>query len=588
MTSMKKNDQINNEINNAKVTIVTVSYNIIEANREDVFNKCIESVQNQTYKNIEHIIIDGGSKDGSVELIKKYADKGLIKYISEPDNGIYDAMEKGSKLATGDYIYFLNTDDSLHDNNVIEDVVIAFEKYEADAIFGNLYPYVKDENDPYLKVMVPGQLVKFSHFESIYNLIEDNIHHQTIFYKTKIFKNCKFIDKKFPKGSDWYLHIQAFLKHKYKAKYIDRTITNFNLGGVSTGAQDNVMKEYFELKDKIQKEIKQYPKPFYYYIYRIKNGCQFYFKEIRRWFIQIRFRKGQKRFRLFGIDFIKQIKTDEAVLEVAKGKLIEKSKLNAKCKICNFNSRHVLSGEILNKYNIKYFYCDNCEHLQTEKPFWLKKAYKQPIGSLDTGIISRNYKNAILTSSIILEYFDLNAIFLEYAGGYGILSRMMRDIGFDFYWMDKYSKNIFAKGFEYNSEEKVELLTAFEVIEHFAEPMEEFEAMFKLSDNVLISQKLIPNPIPNIEEWAYYSPLSGQHISFYREKTLKFIAEKFNKNVYSFYDTHLFTNKKMGQNKFSELLSNCRTELHSGINGLTSKTDEDYYFLNNLFSEKVL
>jgi len=77
------------------VTIVTITFNLIKAGREKTFRQCLESVHNGTYKNVEHIVIDGASKDGTLDLIKEYANKGWVKYISEPDSGIYDAMNKG-------------------------------------------------------------------------------------------------------------------------------------------------------------------------------------------------------------------------------------------------------------------------------------------------------------------------------------------------------------------------------------------------------------------------------------------------------------------------------------------------------------
>ena len=91
-----------------KVTVVTATYNLIKDGREKFFRQCVESIHNQTYKNIEHLVIDGASKDGTIDLIKEYADKGWIKYVSEPDKGMCDAMNKGIKIATGEYVAILN------------------------------------------------------------------------------------------------------------------------------------------------------------------------------------------------------------------------------------------------------------------------------------------------------------------------------------------------------------------------------------------------------------------------------------------------------------------------------------------------
>jgi glycosyltransferase involved in cell wall biosynthesis len=122
-----------------KISIITVVYN-----NKDTIKDAIESVLNQTYKNIEYIIIDGGSTDGTIDIIKSYRDK-IDKFISEKDNGIYDAMNKGLKLASGDIVGILNSDDIYFNENVILNVVAKFEESKTDSIYGDLY-YV-DEND---------------------------------------------------------------------------------------------------------------------------------------------------------------------------------------------------------------------------------------------------------------------------------------------------------------------------------------------------------------------------------------------------------------------------------------------------------
>lgn len=104
----------------------------------------------------------------------------------------------------------------------------------------------------------------------------------------------------------------------------------------------------------------------------------------------------------------------------------------------------------------------------------------------------------------------------------------MRDIGFDFYWNDPYSKNLVARGFEYGQDTgKIELITSFECLEHLPNPLESIEEMLDITDNLLVSTRLLPFPIPNVNEWSYYATVHGQHISFYSRKTLEFIAAKY-------------------------------------------------------------
>lgn len=108
-----------------KISVITVCYNSV-ATLQDT----LESVLRQTCPDVEYIVVDGASKDGTRELIEKYAPKfsGRMKWISEPDQGIYDAMNKGIRMATGDVIGFLNSDDYYYDSNVVQDIVAAFEK----------------------------------------------------------------------------------------------------------------------------------------------------------------------------------------------------------------------------------------------------------------------------------------------------------------------------------------------------------------------------------------------------------------------------------------------------------------------------
>ena len=225
-----------------------------------------------------------------------------------------------------------------------------------------------------------------------------------------------------------------------------------------------------------------------------------------------------------------------------------------KCQVCKNECEEIFEGIILGKYKVKYYFCKNCEHLQTESPYWLEEAYKEPIAAEDTGIIQRNLNNRVITASILSCFYDSDRKFLDYAGGWGLFVRLMRDIGFDFVWEDKFSQNLFARGFEYTSGSKIELITAFEVLEHLEKPMEELENMFKISSDILFTQDILPLPIKR--SWWYYAPQSGQHISFYTNKTLDYMAEAFGKKHFSYREYHLFTEKEIEQNAFEEVVKN--------------------------------
>lgn len=119
-----------------KISVITVCYNSITT-----LHDTLESILRQTYPDVESIVVDGASKDGTVELIEKYSHQfsGRMKWISEPDKGIYDAMNKGIGMATGDVIGFLNADDYYQDGNVLEAIAEAFSRHGTDAVHGNLH-----------------------------------------------------------------------------------------------------------------------------------------------------------------------------------------------------------------------------------------------------------------------------------------------------------------------------------------------------------------------------------------------------------------------------------------------------------------
>ncbi|VVB53206.1 Methyltransferase domain protein [uncultured archaeon] len=247
-----------------------------------------------------------------------------------------------------------------------------------------------------------------------------------------------------------------------------------------------------------------------------------------------------------------------------------------KCKICGSITRGIFNAQILCKYNVKYHYCDDCGFLQTEYPFWLKESYQDSINLSDTGLISRNLYLSKVTAIIIYFMFDKNARFLDFAGGFGILVRLMRDIGFDFYWNDLYTKNLFARGFANETNKKVELITCFEAFEHFVEPLEEIETMMKISKNIVFSTVILPNSIPKPHEWWYYGLEHGQHISFYSMRTLRYLAKKYGLNFYSMNGIYMLTEKNL-----NPLILKLLVRLHNlglfeyVLKNMKSKTFED-------------
>lgn len=251
------------------------------------------------------------------------------------------------------------------------------------------------------------------------------------------------------------------------------------------------------------------------------------------------------------------------------------------CKICNQDNESIFTSKILNKYDIKYFYCPHCGFLQTEEPYWIEEAYAESINVTDTGIMRRNLSLSRKVSILLYFFFKKDRKFVDFAGGYGIFTRLMRDIGFDFSWYDPYTTNLVARGFEYSDkeEDKIELLTSFESFEHFANPLDEIEKMLVISKNILFSTNILPSVIPKPEEWWYYGLEHGQHISFYSKDTLEFIAKKYKLNLYTNGNgIHLLTEKKLNNKMFNAILMLDRIGLFYVIKRfIKSKTVLDMY-----------
>lgn len=229
-----------------------------------------------------------------------------------------------------------------------------------------------------------------------------------------------------------------------------------------------------------------------------------------------------------------------------------------KCLICGCEGKKIFKGKILQKHMVQYFQCSICGLIYTEKPFWLEDAYKDSITNIDTGMMQRTVDNVLITNTLIESFYTKKSVCLDYGGGYGIFTRMMRDLGYNWKWYDKYSENFAARGFEYKQGENIALITAFELFEHFDEPMLEIENLFSISDTILFSTLIYDNNLryPNFNNWWYYVPETGQHISFYSKKTLEYIAKKFKVNYYMLdKGMHLFTNKKIDKKKLKVLFN---------------------------------
>lgn len=223
------------------------------------------------------------------------------------------------------------------------------------------------------------------------------------------------------------------------------------------------------------------------------------------------------------------------------------------CNICGKPVERLFGGEVLQKYLVEYFLCKDCGYIQTETPFWQEEAYTNPINKNDTGIVGRNINFTNRIAPLLWYGFNPSGVYLDWAGGYGLFVRMMRDVGFDFRWTDPYAENIFAKTAKKGEVNHFELITCFEVFEHLEHPLQQLEQLLELSDSILISTELFDvKDIPQLDDWYYYAPQHGQHISFYSVETLRFIAKKYDLNlITNNFNLHLFTRRKVNHRLLS-------------------------------------
>ncbi|MDR1783835.1 MAG: glycosyltransferase [Dysgonamonadaceae bacterium] len=208
-----------------KLSIITVNLNNVEG-----LKKTVDSVIAQTFTDFEYIIIDGASTDGSLDLIKNsQLSTCNFQLVSEPDKGIYDAMNKGIKLAKGEYCLFLNSGDFLYSNNVLKAVFDT--DYQEDIITGNYIELYKNRT-----VLRKGRAYARQQEGKSLTLIDlyvGSISHQATFIRTKLFEQYGLYDTKYRIVSDWVFFLKTIGLNKVSVKYIDITVVNFDMYGLS-------------------------------------------------------------------------------------------------------------------------------------------------------------------------------------------------------------------------------------------------------------------------------------------------------------------------------------------------------------------
>jgi glycosyltransferase len=204
-----------------KVSIITATYN-----SERYLEDCIQSVIKQTHKDIEHIVVDGKSKDGTLAIITKYNDH-LAQWVSETDRGIYDAINKGMQMATGDVVGILNSDDMLDSPTVIENIVRTFEETKVDAVYGDL-DYVAAEDTSKIIRIWKGRPFKRNRFH--YGWMPA---HPTFYIRRSLIDKYGLYENHYYTAADYEFMARYLYKNKVSACYLPMLIVKMRMGGES-------------------------------------------------------------------------------------------------------------------------------------------------------------------------------------------------------------------------------------------------------------------------------------------------------------------------------------------------------------------
>lgn len=191
------------------------------------------------------------------------------------------------------------------------------------------------------------------------------------------------------------------------------------------------------------------------------------------------------------------------------------------CRLCGAGARFLFAQAVLARHEARYHQCPDCGLVQTQPPAWLDEAYGEAISAVDTGAVARNlHARRVLTVFLRLAGAG-RAPCLDWAGGHGLLTRMMRDEGFEFFWDDRYAKNLFAIGFEWRADRGAPFaVTAFEVLEHLVAPLDTLRSIAALGPRFVITSTQLYAGVAPDPDWRYLAPETGQHVAFYRRETI--------------------------------------------------------------------
>jgi len=259
------------------------------------------------------------------------------------------------------------------------------------------------------------------------------------------------------------------------------------------------------------------------------------------------------------------------------------------CPICRGMAPWIFRHQVLLSALADMHLCSKCEYLFAAQPRWLSKAYARVINAMDTGCLARAVDLRNQTALPIFLISGGREPWLDYGAGHGVYVRLMRDIGFDFYWNDPLAENLFANGFEEPDGKKFAGVTCFECLEHFTDPLGEMKKMTSRAPWILFSTELRSESVPNPEAWLYYGWEHGQHVGFHSLKSLGVLAETLGlKLVSSGGWLHAFLPAREAESLSARLIRDGRLSLAAWRRGEMQKLFRASTWLRSLGRGKIV
>lgn len=227
-----------------KITIITVCFNAAST-----ISDALNSVAKQKNVDVEHIVIDGASTDRTLEIVKTYTSVSIL--VSEPDKGIYDAMNKGIALATGDVVGILNADDIYMDNNVLQEVIHTFSDNAIDACYGDLVYVDKTNTNQVVRYWKSAQFIE-GMFKSGWAPA-----HPTFFVRNDIYKKFSGFNLKYQLAADFEILFRFLEQHKINSKYLPKVFVKMRLGGATNKSLTNVYRQNKEIVEILRSYYKK-------------------------------------------------------------------------------------------------------------------------------------------------------------------------------------------------------------------------------------------------------------------------------------------------------------------------------------------